>query len=229
MSHPDPDRPPRLSRRGLILGAAAIGGAALGVPSIAHAAPGSKAGEPVLLYDRADWSARPPRVPVQIIDPPDTIVVHHAVWPNTQDFSLARAFRTSREIQDLHMDGNGWIDAGQQLTISRGGHVMEGRHRSFEAIRAGRLVYGTQTANHNGHTIGIENEGTYTEADAIIPTGQFGSLVQTCAWLCTRYNLDPHAAIHGHRDFVNTICPGQALYNRLPELRNRVADLMENG
>lgn len=221
-----------MSRRGLIKGAAAVaaGGALVATAintSTASAASFAGGDEPILLYSRDDWDARDPSTPVEIIDAPDTIVVHHAVWPNSSDFSLKHAYQVSREIQDLHMDKNGWIDAGQQLTISRGGHVMEGRARSLEAIRKKKLVYGTQTADNNDHTIGIENEGTYTEAGTTIPTGQFGSLTQTCAWLCKQYNLDPKDAIKGHRDFVpTTLCPGDALYNRLPELRKKVADLL---
>jgi hypothetical protein len=229
MNHSPAHSGAAVSRRGLMKGVAAIAGGVVlaGALDLSTATPAHASGEPVLLYGREAWNARPPTQPVEIIDAPDAIVVHHAVWPNTMDFSLNRAFATSREIQDLHMDQNGWIDAGQQLTISRGGYVMEGRHRSLEAIRDGKLVYGTQTLNNNGHTIGIENEGTYTEPDAVIPTGQFGSLIQTCAWLCTQYHLDPFEAIVGHRDFVaTTICPGQALYDRLPELRRKVADFM---
>ncbi|HIV56893.1 MAG TPA: peptidoglycan recognition protein family protein [Candidatus Stackebrandtia faecavium] len=221
-------RKPQISRRGLLQSTAAVAAGGLLASAVDLSAPAAAhaSGEPVLLYDRQAWGARPPTSPIEIIDAPDTIVVHHAVWPNTNDFSEKHAFQVSREIQDLHMDDNGWIDAGQQLTISRGGHVMEGRDRSFEAIRDGKLAYGTQVGNHNGHTIGIENEGTYTEAGTVVPTSQFGSLVQTCAWLCTQYNLDPFAAIKGHRDFNDTICPGQALYDRLPELRQRTADML---
>jgi hypothetical protein len=33
-------------------------------------------------------------------------------------------------------------------------------------------------------------------------------------------------AIVGHRDYVSTQCPGDVLYARLPELRDRVAALL---
>ncbi|MFC4338027.1 peptidoglycan recognition protein family protein [Salininema proteolyticum] len=212
----------RLSRRAVLgAGIAAAGAVAGGLTATpVHAK------EPTLLYDRQDWGARPPRGTIDIIGPPTAIVVHHAVWPNTMDFSWERAALTSREIQDLHMDDNGWKDAGQQLTISRGGHVMEARDRSFEAIRQGLNVMGAHVGGHNSYTIGIENEGTYTDPDTVVPSGQFGSLAQTCAWLCERYGLDPHQAIAGHRDFNDTICPGEALYRRLPELRDRTARLL---
>jgi hypothetical protein len=119
------------------------------------------------------------------------------------------------------MDTNGWDDIGQQLTISRGGYIMEGRNRSLQAIGQKKNVLGAQTLSHNSHTLGIENEGTYITA---IPTRKlWDSLVKTLAWLCDVYDLNPHTAIVGHRDYNRTQCPGDALYARLPKLRNDVA------
>jgi hypothetical protein len=56
------------------------------------------------------------------------------------DVSLEHAFQDSRDIQNLHMDTNGWSDTGQQLTIGRGGFVMEGGNRSLEAIGADEVA-----------------------------------------------------------------------------------------
>ncbi|MGN9779727.1 peptidoglycan recognition protein family protein [Micromonospora sp. H33] len=177
------------------------------------------------VYTRAEWRALPPTTTIRYLDrQPDHIVVHHTAGDNTTDYSLAAAFRHSRWIQDLHM-ANGWGDSGQQLTISRGGYVMEGRRYSLRAIYERQHVSGVQTANHNDHTIGIENEGIYVTAT--VPTALFNSLVTTCAWLCQTYGLDPYAAIVGHRDYVSTtVCPGDRLYARLPELRQRVAAVL---
>ncbi|GAB3431435.1 peptidoglycan recognition protein family protein [Flindersiella endophytica] len=210
----------KLSRRRLLQAGTVITGLAVaGAPALtgtAHAAAAPR------VYTRAEWSARPPCAPAQVLaTPPDHIVVHHTASANSTDYSLNQAFALSHWIQDLHMDTNGWCDSGQQLTISRGGYVMEGRNRSLEAINSGRHCVGAQTANHNSHTIGIENEGLYTDVDTTVAL--FDSLVATCAWLCTVYGLDPHEGIVGHRDYVNTQCPGDVLYARLPELRDRVA------
>lgn len=211
----------RLRRRALILGA---GGLLVGGGSSLLTARGTYAAvTPPRVYTRAEWSARPPSSPITVLDKaPDHIVVHHTASGNTTDYSLLQAGRLSHWIQDLHMDTNGWADAGQQLTISRGGYVLEGRDKSLAAIANGQLVVGAQTANQNSHTIGIENEGIYTTQNTT--TMLFDALVQTCAWLCTAYNLDPHSAIVGHRDYVTTTqCPGDVLYARLPELRDRTA------
>ncbi len=219
---------PALTRRRLLAGAGVLaGGLLLSGASELIAPPRLFAAvTPPTVYARAQWSARPPSWPVQVLStPPDHIVVHHTASGNTTDYSLAQAGRLSHWIQDLHMDTNGWIDAGQQLTISRGGYVMEGRHRSLEMINKGGLVVGAQTANQNSHTIGIENEGIYVTEDTT--TALFDSLVRTCAWLCQAYHLDPYQSIVGHRDYVSTTeCPGDVLYARLPELRDRTATLL---
>ncbi|HEY8474747.1 MAG TPA: peptidoglycan recognition family protein [Natronosporangium sp.] len=216
------------TRRGLLLGGAAMAGAALtgfDQPA-ALAGTGAAAVGPPRVYTRAEWGARPPNGSVRYLDrQPDHVVVHHTAGENTDDFSLAAAFAHSRWIQDLHMDQNGWIDSGQQLTISRGGYVMEGRHLSLRAIWERQHVSGAQTAGHNDHTIGIENEGIYVSEP--VPDPLFESLVTTVAWLCDVYRLDPFEAIVGHRDYVSTtVCPGDVLYARLPELRQRVADVL---
>lgn len=226
MNHlPDPTHPAGTTRRRLLAGTAGLAGGVLlgaGAAGLARPGPALAAPTPPRVYTRAEWSARRPTGTIRYLDrQPDHIVVHHTAGANTTDYSLAAAFRHSKWIQDLHMDDNGWIDSGQQLTISRGGYVMEGRSLSLRAIYEGQHVSGSQTANHNDHTIGIENEGIYVSAS--VPAALFSSLVATCAWLCDVYDLDPFEAIVGHRDYVSTQCPGDVLYARLPELRQRVA------
>jgi len=212
----------RLNRRGVLKGAATLtGGALLGaapiLPSAALAAP--------RVYTRAEWKARAPRRAATVLKrAPDHIVVHHTASANTTNYSRQAAFSLSRAIQKYHMDTNGWDDTGQQLTISRGGYLMEGRNRSLAAIRAGNHVVGAHTLNHNDHTIGIENEGTYM---TVQPTAALWTrLVETCAWLCDVYDLDPFDAIVGHRDYNATACPGDVLYAMLPRLRNEVAGVL---
>lgn len=223
-----PTRNPLLSRRALLGGAAVVGGVMLATGGDLVAPRRAGAATPPRVYTRAEWSARPPSGPVTVLDRvPDHIVVHHTASGNTPDYSRLQAGRISHWIQDLHMDGNGWIDAGQQLTISRGGYVLEGRDRSLWAIDNGKHVRGAHTGGHNDHTIGIENEGIYVSQDTT--TMLFDALVQTCAWLCTAYRLDPYRAIVGHRDYNATQCPGDVLYARLPELRDRVAQALAAG
>lgn len=228
--HSGTDRRSILRGAALASGAIALGGGftVVGATSASAETSGTssavRAAQPHLHW-RGAWNARPPSSPIQVLaSAPTYIVVHHTATPNSTDYSLDHALTLSQSIQNFHMDTQGWIDTGQQLTISRGGHVMEGRDRTGEAIQAGQHVVGTHVANYNSSAIGIENEGLYTSAS---PTQALtDSLVTTMAWLCGAYGLDPQSAIVGHRDFNATECPGDVLYGMLPDLRNRVAQTM---
>ncbi|ACU98492.1 peptidoglycan recognition protein family protein [Saccharomonospora viridis] len=215
------DRRTLLLRSGLAV--TAMGTALAAVPAQASATDSRRVEAPHI-YDTGNWQARPPREPITLLNhPPTYIVVHHTVEPgNTDDYSLDRAFAISRSIQNFHMDSNGWIDTGQQFTISRGGYITEGRHRSLEALTGGtQHVLGANVANHNSEVIGIENEGLYMEVD--VPQTLWDSLVSLVAYIASQYNISPEM-IRGHRDFNSTACPGDVLYARLPELRQAVAD-----
>jgi hypothetical protein len=211
------------TRRGLLgygVGAGMLGLLSLaGDPAEAAEMTGT-AGMP-LVHPRKDWGARAPRFKPEVLHCPDHIVVHHTSTPNATDLSLAHAYELSRQIQRFHMYSRGWNDIGEQLTISRGGYVMEGRYGSLKAILARRNVMGAQTMSHNGHTLGIENEGDYMRSK--VPDRLWSSLADVCVWLCRTYDLNPYKAIVGHRDFNSTDCPGDVLYARLPELRRVVA------
>ncbi|MDA8372574.1 MAG: peptidoglycan recognition family protein [Nocardiopsaceae bacterium] len=221
MSTPNPCES-HVTRRTALRGAAfAAGGALLGgAIDIVTAGGALAAGEPHV-YTRADWGARPPRTAAQVLSTgPDRIVVHHTATSNSTDYSASHAAALSRTIQYHHMYNNGWSDMGQQLTISRGGHIMEGRNRSLSSIRNRKHVVGAHTANHNSHAIGIESEGTY--ASDAPPKALMDALIDTCLWLCATYGLDPATAIVGHRDYNATLCPGDKLYAMLPQLRTDV-------
>ena len=165
-----------------------------------------------------------PDQPILVLNKaPDQIVVHHTASPNATDTSLEHAYQLSRDIQDLHMDTRGWGDIGEQLTISRGGHIMEGRSRSLEAIESGRLVEGAQCLHNNDHTIGIENEGTYLTAE--VPD-ELWNLSSPPAGGSASPTTSTLVAILGHRDYNETDCPGDVLYGRLPELRGSVTEAL---
>ncbi|GAB3477323.1 peptidoglycan recognition protein family protein [Nocardiopsis coralliicola] len=225
MSVDEPAPAGAMTRRGAVRTAAVAAGAVLlgGAADLAAAPAASASAEPKV-YTRSDWGARKAARAATLTGAPDHIVIHHTATGNSTDYSAGHAAALSRSIQRYHMDSNGWDDTGQQFTISRGGHLMEGRNRSLSAVRQGRHAVGAHTADHNSHTVGIESEGTYTSAT---PTkALMERLTETCAWLCTVYGLDPKDAIVGHRDYNSTSCPGDRLYSLLPSLRRDVAAQM---
>ncbi len=212
-----------MPRRRFLTTAAAAGlgaGAVIIGASPAHAA----VPEPNIFSTTA-WNARPPSSAVTLAgNNPNKIVVHHTAFANTADSGQSGSFAIAHEIQDLHMDTNGWIDSGQHFTISRTGYIMEGRHRSLERLQAGsNMVVGAHTVNQNTQSIGIENNGTYTSVAP--PALLYASLTSLCSYICYQYGIAP-TQIFGHRDFNDTECPGDKLYAMLPQLRKDVAARM---
>lgn len=170
------------------------------------------------------WDARDPTVPVtELLARPDKILVHHTATANERDDALALG-ELARAIQKSHIEERGWIDSGHNFLVNRAGLVAEGRHRSLETLLGGRhFIQGAHCTGQNSHSIGIENEGTYTEANP--PAAQLTTLRALTAFTCLQYRIRPNQ-IYGHRDFADTACPGDRLYALLPTLRVLVARLL---
>jgi hypothetical protein len=212
-----------LFKAGLGGAVAAVVGAELAFPSAADATPSP---EFPWIIDCDTWGARPPSSPIQITgNTTNKIILHHMAFPNVTDYSREHALQLARDCQDLHMDTNGWADTGQHFTVSRGGYVLEGRHRSLETLDAGgHQVIAAHCPGENGNAIGIENEGTYiTETP---PAALLDSLVELCVAVCRQFRLSAWD-IFGHWDFrLGTDCPGIAFYRLFPQVRSRVLRAM---
>ena len=211
------------TRRTLLTGLTGLAAAAAVVPLTAGTASASVTAPRI--YSCDEWGARPPSsTPSVVQHKPNKIIVHHTAFPNTTDYSLAYAFQNSRDIQNLHMDTNGWLDSGQHFTNSRGGYITEGRHGSLSTLQGGRkMIQGAHCVGQNTQAIGIENDGSYHTGEQPT-TAQWNSLIQFCAYICKQYGL-PATEIYGHKDFNSTLCPG-GIWDRLPELRTAVGQLL---
>ncbi|MGH8882355.1 MAG: N-acetylmuramoyl-L-alanine amidase, partial [Stackebrandtia sp.] len=109
----------RISRRGVLTGLTGLA-VVSSVPFAAASAfaAGREVPQPDL-YSCEDWGARPPNgTPGVVNAKPNKIICHHTAFPNSDDLSKEYAFQNSRDIQDLHMDDNGWMDSGQHFTNS---------------------------------------------------------------------------------------------------------------
>ena len=214
-----------VSRRGFLKGALALGTSVVIGGIELRFAPRVAAAEKDVsspsIAGCSAWGAAPPTQAVTILaNRPTKILVHHTDTPNTTDLSQAHAFALARSIQQSHFS-RGWIDSGQHFTISRGGYTMEGRHRSLEQVQLGlHQVQGAHCTGQNDVAVGIENEGNYmaTQPPAVL----YNQLVAMCAYICQQYGI-PSSQIYGHRDFLATDCPGDVLYDKLPQLRSDVA------
>jgi hypothetical protein len=153
----------------------------------------------------------------------DAVIVHHTAGSN--DYTKAQAASVVRGILAYHTISRGWCDIGYNFLIDRYGTVYEGRAGGIR-----QPVRGAHAGNYNLNTTGISLMGNF---DIASPTRTMEhSLVQLIAWrLGTAY----HGAyghpylydgrfdrISGHRDVMQTACPGRYVYAWLPTLRKRV-------
>jgi hypothetical protein len=224
----------RMSRRGLITlaGGIALGGASL-LPGlladdpIRDLAEQQATGEPPI-FDCAGWGARAPSSPLTVLNyRPSKIIVHHTASPNQDDTSPEALAALARAIQNDHMDNRDWPDTGQNFLINRGGYIAEGRHESLQTLLGGTsFIEGAHCIDQNDNSIGIENEGTYTDVSP--PAALVNSLAIMCTFVCGQYAI-PANQLYGHRDFNDTACPGDELYALLPALRAQVAQALVGG
>ena len=170
------------------------------------------------------------------------LVVHHTVTPNDDPDPA----QTVRAIYAFHTKHNGWNDIGYNFLVDQQGRVYEGRwarhYRPGEAPTGedehGRGVIGAHAKAVNPGTAGVALLGDYSGGAVPSPAALEG-VVRVLAWKAARHDIDPHGAapftakdgsrrtfpnISGHRDVGETGCPGGRLYERLPEIRQRVAE-----
>lgn len=159
------------------------------------------------------------------------IIVH-----NTGEAIKKNSNRTPRElmraIYSYHTVTRDWGDIGYNYIIDKQGNVYEGR-------AGGPLTVGGHTAYHNIGSIGIALMGNFNYEK---PTdAQVTMLEILAADLSRTFEIDPTGRsewlgknsfnISGHRDVARTghgtSCPGRNLHQRLPEIRKKTAEWMQ--
>ncbi|WP_456826066.1 peptidoglycan recognition protein family protein [Cellulomonas sp. P5_E12] len=172
--------------------------------------------------------------------------VHHTDSAN--DYSPADVPRILNGILAFHTrpesaGGRGWCDIGYNFLVDRFGRVFEGRGGSIDTT-----VIGVHTGGFNSRTIGIAAIGTFTTTG---PSAELlEALSQLIAWRFSTFGIRAgdtvqmvsgggaskypdgtvvsFPTIYGHRDAQLTACPGQSLYDSLPAIRGRVAQLVND-
>ncbi|MEV7339780.1 peptidoglycan recognition family protein [Streptomyces sp. NPDC093544] len=170
--------------------------------------------------------------------PFQTITVHHTDTPNGDPDPAA----TVRAIYQFHAITNDWGDIGYHFLIDEKGHIYEGRYSGDDGIPAhdadGKLVTAFHVGGYNSGNLGIALLGTLVDQG---PTAAARTALTSLARVLTRlHGVDPKSQvtytnpingtkkdvpeISGHRDWMETDCPGGTMYGELAALREAVAD-----
>ena len=144
-------------------------------------------------------------------------IVHHTV--NSNNYGPGDAVGIMRGIWAYHVQSLGYCDIAYNFLIDNYGVPYEGRLGGIDAP-----VLGAHAINWNTGTTGIAIVGTFTSE---LPSGgALGTLENLIRWKFKIHGVNPfdidYAHILGHRDTSATECPGDALYNYLPNTRDNV-------
>ncbi len=164
------------------------------------------------------------------------VIIHHAATSN----SYTDYYGTVQNIYLYHTQTNGWDDIGYNYLIAPDGTIFQGR--DGQNIDDADNIRGAHMCNKNNYTMAICLLGTYTN---VKPNKKMLSALENLiTWKLIKENIDPlgesvHAIgptsanlpndflphIAGHRDGCQTgytECPGQKVYDLLPELRENI-------
>ncbi|MEW1858767.1 N-acetylmuramoyl-L-alanine amidase [Streptomyces sp. NBC_00669] len=168
------------------------------------------------------------------------VFVHHTDNPNTYD-CRTDVPKMLLALEQRHI-ALGWDDLGYNFIVDRCGGIYEGRTGSVD-----RDPRGSHTEGFNNDTVGIAALGNFGGGQKV-PHAMLEAIAEIAAW-----KLDPGVnplgrvrlvssnnaslyrkgtaaelnVISGHRDVYQTDCPGQALYDDLPWVRQEAARLRQ--
>ncbi|UGY92127.1 peptidoglycan recognition protein family protein [Streptomyces gobiensis] len=194
------------------------------------------------IVGRAVWRADEDLVqgPAKYTGAAKAVFVHHTDHPN--DYDCAKVPAMLRAMQSDHVRGQGWDDLGYNFVVDRCGTIYEGRSGGV-----GRSVHGAHTKGFNADSVGIGALGNFGPGTKV-PKAMVDAIVRIAAWKLragadpqgkvrlvsthddSRYPKGDAAVLHvisGHRDTYRTRCPGDAMYERLPAIRQAAARLRE--
>jgi hypothetical protein len=166
------------------------------------------------------------------------VFVHHTAHRN--DYDCAEVPGMLRELQKDHINREGWDDLGYNFLVDRCGTIYEGRAGGID-----RPVHGAHTKGFNADSVGIAVVGSFGSG-AAVPQRVVDAVGRLSAWKLrpganprgtvrlvstsgqSRYSKGDAAefdVISGHRDSYHTNCPGEALYELLPNIRSEAVRL----
>lgn len=150
---------------------------------------------------RSEWGSRQTKK----ADPhtPCKITIHHS-----------GGNLTVKEMQDMHIDRNKWLDIGYHYVVDKKGNIYQGR--PVETV--GAHVQGFNVGN-----VGVCLIGNF-QTEKSIPA-QVKAAEQMMAWLCYVYEISV-SNIYKHSDLVPTACPGTNIASIFPKIKNDVQEML---
>lgn len=151
-------------------------------------------------------------------------IVHHTAGTNS--YTSAQVPSIIRGIYTYHAKTRGWGDIGYNFLVDRWGRIWEGRTGGVELEIVGAHALGV-----NDETVGVSVLGNYEQAT--VSNAAVRGVIDLLAWKLSLHGVPARghttlggsreARISGHRDVGSTACPGASIYQRMAEIRSKVA------
>ncbi|XP_070703681.1 peptidoglycan recognition protein 6 [Pempheris klunzingeri] len=158
------------------------------------------------IIPRCMWGAEAYRgTPTNLSLPLSFMFIHHTHTPSQPCLTFEQCSADMRSMQRFHQHDRGWDDIGYSFVAGSDGYIYEGRswHRQ-----------GAHTLGHNSIGYGVSFIGSYSTT---LPSQHSMRLVRDQLASCAvgGGRLTANFTLQGHRQVVNTSCPGDALYNEI--------------
>ncbi|XP_047427400.1 peptidoglycan recognition protein 6 [Mugil cephalus] len=158
------------------------------------------------IIPRCMWGAEPYRgTPTNLTLPLSFMYIHHTHTPGQPCVTFHQCSADMRSMQRFHQDDRGWDDIGYSFVAGSDGYIYEGRGWHWR---------GAHTLGHNSKGFGVSFIGSYITS---LPSQHAMGLVRDQLASCAvdGGRLDATFTVQGHRQVVNTSCPGEALYKEI--------------
>ncbi|KAL3054285.1 hypothetical protein OYC64_006585 [Pagothenia borchgrevinki] len=158
------------------------------------------------IIPRCMWGAKPYKgTPTNLTLPLPFLYIHHTATPSDPCLTFQQCSADMRSMQRFHQDDRGWDDIGYSFVAGSDGNIYEGR---------GWLQQGAHTLGHNSVGFGVSFIGDYTSR---LPSQHAMGLVRDQLASCAvgGGQLEANFTLQGHRQVVNTSCPGDTFYNEI--------------
>ncbi|CAB3220409.1 unnamed protein product [Arctia plantaginis] len=152
---------------------------------------------------RSDWYAREPKQTTPLNTPVPYVVIHHTYTP-AACFNKEECAAAMRQMQQMHIDGNGWWDIGYHFCVGSDGAAYEGR---------GWETLGAQALHFNSVSIGICLIGDWRFE--VPPAQQLKTAKDLIAAGVQQGYIQPEYKLVGHRQVRATECPGTSLFEEI--------------
>lgn len=154
------------------------------------------------IITRAQWGSRAATTAVLPIRPAPFVVIHHTAGAACT--TEATCAQQMRNIQNQHMNTNGWADIGYNYLIGGDGNIYEGR---------GWGRQGAHAPGYNNQSVGVAFIGLFTSALPTLNARNAAQALINCG--ISLNHIRPAYWVIGHRQGSATACPGNALFENL--------------